>query len=85
MDWVQRVRDGGKGDKWLPNHNSKLCSLHFDEIYIERCITDKNKPLTKLKEDAVPTFFAYVSLRIIIIYNMYINCKIEVQYSIIGN
>jgi hypothetical protein len=59
--WIQRVQIAGKGNQWRPSHNAKLCSLHFEERYIDRTCTDKNKLMTILKDCAVPSIFPNVS------------------------
>ncbi|KAI4472184.1 THAP-type zinc finger [Holotrichia oblita] len=54
--WASKV----KRDGWTPANASVLCKAHFDETMWEKTHVDGSR---KLKHDAVPTIFVFVSPR----------------------
>lgn len=54
--WAGKV----KRDGWKPTNASVLCEAYFDETMWEKTRVDGSR---KLKHDAVPTIFVFVSPR----------------------
>lgn len=53
-EWISILRErGGRSPGWEPNANAKICSMHFDEVDI-----DRTGQCVRIKAYAVPVFFS---------------------------